>query len=306
MLSLSLLLTCVLCALSCRAGVLGERDSVYPRAGSLQQVTSFGSNPTNVGMYIYVPTNLATKPGIIVAIHYCTGTASAYYTGSPYATLAEQYGFIVIYPQSPYAGTCWDVSSQATLTHNGGGNSNSIANMVTWTIAKYNADTSKVFVTGSSSGAMMTNVMAATYPNLFAAATVYNGVPAGCFYSATNQADAWNSTCALGQSITTPAHWASIAEAMDPGYTGVRPRMQIYHGSVDTTLYPQNYYETVKQWAGVWGYNYDAPQATEANTPEANYVTTVWGPGVQGVFATGVGHTVPIHGDRDMEWFGFA
>jgi acetylxylan esterase len=62
----------------------------------------------------------------------------------------------VIYPQSPYEGTCWDVSSQETLTHNGGGNSNSIANMVTWAISKYNADSSKVFVTGSSSGAMMT------------------------------------------------------------------------------------------------------------------------------------------------------
>lgn len=62
----------------------------------------------------------------------------------------------MIYPESPYEGGCWDVSSQATLTHNGGGNSNSIANMVTWTLSQYNADASKVFVTGSSSGAMMT------------------------------------------------------------------------------------------------------------------------------------------------------
>jgi hypothetical protein len=85
-----------------------------------------------------------------------TGTAQAYYTGSPYAQLAEEYGFIVIYPQSPYSGTCWDVSSQSALTHNGGGDSNSIANMVTWTISQYNANTGKVFVTGSSSGAMMT------------------------------------------------------------------------------------------------------------------------------------------------------
>jgi poly(3-hydroxybutyrate) depolymerase len=82
--------------------------------------------------------------------------AQAYYSGSPYKTLAEQYGFIVIYPSSPHSGTCWDVSSKATLTHNGGGDSNSIANMATWTIAKYSADASKVFVTGSSSGAMMT------------------------------------------------------------------------------------------------------------------------------------------------------
>lgn len=41
------------------------------RSGSLQQVTDFGDNPTNVGMYIYVPNNLASNPGIVVAIHYC-------------------------------------------------------------------------------------------------------------------------------------------------------------------------------------------------------------------------------------------
>ena len=107
-------------------------------------------------MYIYVPDKLAAKPAVIVAIHFCTGTDQAYYTGSPYAKLADQHGFIVIYPESPYSGTCWDVSSKATLTHGGGGNSNSIANMVTYTLNKYKGDASNVFVTGSSSGAMMT------------------------------------------------------------------------------------------------------------------------------------------------------
>ena len=43
-------------------------------AGSLQQVSSFGSNPSGTKMYIYVPKNLASKPGIIVAIHYCKWT----------------------------------------------------------------------------------------------------------------------------------------------------------------------------------------------------------------------------------------
>jgi poly(3-hydroxybutyrate) depolymerase len=71
-------------------------------------------------------------------------------------TLAEQYGFIVVYPSSPHSGTCWDVSSKQTLTHEGGGDSNTIANMVKWVLSEYKADASKVFVTGSSSGAMMT------------------------------------------------------------------------------------------------------------------------------------------------------
>lgn len=127
------------------------------KRAALTQVTDFASsNPTNTEMYIYVPDTLASKPPIIVAIHYCSGTAQAYYTGSPYAQLADQYGFIVIYPQSPYSGTCWDVSSKAALTHNGGGDSNAIADMVTYTLDKYSGDASQVFVTGSSSGAMMT------------------------------------------------------------------------------------------------------------------------------------------------------
>ncbi|KAB8259853.1 putative acetylxylan esterase A [Aspergillus pseudonomiae] len=299
------LLTCLLHALTCNARAIHNGRSLVPRAGSLEKVTDFGDNPSNVGMYIYVPNNLASNPGIIVAIHYCTGTAQAYYQGSPYARQAEQHGFIVIYPESPYEGTCWDVSSQATLTHNGGGNSNSIANMVTWTTKQYNADASKVFVTGTSSGAMMTNVMAATYPELFAAGIAYAGVPAGCFLSTADQPDAWNSTCAQGQSITTPEHWASIAEGMYPGYSGSRPKMQIYHGDADATLYPQNYQETCKQWAGVFGYNYDAPESKASDTPEANWVTTTWGPNLQGILAGGVGHNIQIHGDEDMKWFGF-
>tara|TARA_R110002003_G_scaffold191_1_gene14741 strand:- start:4099 stop:4626 length:528 start_codon:yes stop_codon:yes gene_type:complete len=127
-----------------------------PTPGTLSQVTSFGKAPTAAAFYIYVPKNLAPSPGVIVAIHYCTGTAQAYYNGSPYKTLAEQYGFVVIYPSSPHSGTCWDVSSKQTLSHEGGGDSNTIANMVKWTLTEYKADTSKVFVTGSSSGAMMT------------------------------------------------------------------------------------------------------------------------------------------------------
>jgi acetylxylan esterase len=135
------------------AATLGKR-AISP--GSLQQVTNFGTQPTAAGFYIYVPNKLAASPGVVVAIHYCTGTAQAYYSGSPYHTLAEQYGFIVIYPSSPHSGTCWDVSSRQTLKHEGGGDSNTIANMVKWTLSQYKADASKVFVTGSSSGAMMT------------------------------------------------------------------------------------------------------------------------------------------------------
>jgi len=284
------------------AAYLGKR-AVTP--GTLSQVTNFGG-PTAAGFYIYVPKKLASSPGIVVASHYCTGTAQAYYNGSPYKTLSEQYGFIVIYPSSPHSGTCWDVSSKATLSHNGGGDSNTIANMVKWTLNEYKADASKVFAVGESSGAMMTNVLAATYPDIFKAGIVYSGVPAGCFVSSSGGVDAWNSTCAQGQSKATPQAWANVVFNMYPGYNGTRPKMQIYHGSVDSTLLPQNYQETTKQWAGVFGYNYDQPQSVKQNDPQSQYTRTIWGPNAQGIFATGVGHSVPLRGADDMKFFGFA
>ncbi|KAF2200592.1 putative acetyl xylan esterase [Delitschia confertaspora ATCC 74209] len=289
------------------SGLGAFANPVHVKRASLQQITNSGiSNPTNVGFYMYVPDKLAAKPGVVVAVHYCTGTAQAYYSGSPYATLAEQYGFVVIYPSSPHSGTCWDVSSKASLTHNGGGDSNAIANMVKWAITKYNADTSKVFVTGTSSGAMMTNVLAATYPELFKAAIAYSGVPAGCFVSSSGGVDAWNSTCAQGNSIASPEAWANVVKNMDPGYTGARPKMQIYHGAADTTLLPNNYNETIKQWSGVFGYNYQAPTTTEHNVPQTNYHRYTFGPNLQGIYAIGVGHSVPVQGAEDMKFFGFS
>ncbi|KAF2748995.1 carbohydrate esterase family 1 protein [Sporormia fimetaria CBS 119925] len=275
-----------------------------PTPGQLSQVTGVG--PTRAGFYIYVPRALAASPGIVVAVHYCTGTGQAYFQNSPYRQLAEQYGFIAIYPSSPHSGTCWDVSSRQTLTHEGGGDSNTIANMVKWTINEYRADAEKVFVTGTSSGAMMTNVLAGTYPDVFKAGIAYSGVPAGCFMSQSSGVAAWNNSCANGQVTATPQIWAQVVFDMYPNYNGTRPRMQIYHGSADGTLRPQNYQETMKQWAGVFGYDYNKPQETRSNDPQSGYTRTIYGPSVQGIYANGVGHSVNVRGQDDMKFFGFA
>jgi acetylxylan esterase len=55
-----------------------------------------------------------------------------------------------VWPSSP--SECWDVSSKASLTYNGGGDSNAIANMIKYAIKAYEIDPKKVYVTGGSSG----------------------------------------------------------------------------------------------------------------------------------------------------------
>lgn len=159
------------------------------------------------------------------------------------------------------------------------------------------------------------NVMAAAYPEMFAAGIVYSGVPAGCFYSQAGGVDAWNSSCADGQIDSTPAIWAGIVDDMYPAFsanfstgaeaTAARPKMQIYHGSADEILFPPNYNETIKEWCGVFGFDPNAPESTQVDVPQVGYTTYTWGAGkLVGVYAQGVGHTVPIRGDDDMTYFG--
>ncbi|KAI4527480.1 carbohydrate esterase family 1 and carbohydrate-binding module family 1 protein [Schizophyllum commune Loenen D] len=279
-------------------------DLVAGQTSTLQQVTDFGDNPTNAGMYVYRPTNVASSPALIVAVHYCGGTAQAYYTGSPYAQFADQYGFIVIYPNSPNSGSCWDVSSKQSLTRDGGGDSTAIANMVAYAKTQYGVDPDRIYVTGTSSGGMMTNVLAATYPDVFKAGIVYSGVGAGCFVSASGGVDAWNSTCSTGQSTASAAQWAAVVHGMYPGYTGAYPRMQEYHGTADTLLDYKNLAEEVKQWAGVHGYDASAPTQVLQNTPVSGYTKSIYGPNLEGISAAGVGHVVPIQGTEDLKWFG--
>lgn len=148
----------------------------------------------------------------------------------------------------------------------------------------------------------MQNVLAATYPDIFAAGIVYSGVPAGCFYTGT--VNGWNSTCSQGNVVQTAAQWAKVATDMYPGYTGSRPKMQIYHGSVDSTLYPNNWNETMKQWSGVFGYS--GPTEVLYNNPSSPYVKYVYGSNLEGIYGVGIGHSVPVMGAEDLKWFGFA
>lgn len=156
---------------------------------------------------------------------------------------------------------------------------------------------------------MMSNVMAATYPELITAVSLYSGVPAGCFVSSSGASAAWNNTCSGGQSTATAQKWGDVVRQMYPGYNGTRPRMQIWHGSTDGTLSPNNYKETIKQWTNVFGLT-ETATTSKPDTPEKNYRTDDFGPlvdgfaQVEGIWAQGVGHSVPSHLDQSEAWFG--
>ncbi|WP_394618248.1 PHB depolymerase family esterase [Lentzea sp. JNUCC 0626] len=264
-------------------------------AATLTQVTGFGTNPTNLNMYVYAPDRLAARPALLVMIHYCTGTASAVHNGGgrDYVTAADRYGFVIVYPEATRDGRCFDVSTQNALRRNGGSDSTGIMSMVSHARQRYNVDPARIVVSGISSGAMMTNVLAAEYPDVFSAASAFAGVPAGCF--ATTDGSMWNSQCSGGTLNKTPQQWGDQARAMFPGYTGSYPRIQLWHGTNDTTLAYPNFGEALDQWTNVHGVS-RTPVSTDQ--PQSNWTRTRYGASgvVEGISAQGTGHDVPTAG----------
>jgi poly(3-hydroxybutyrate) depolymerase len=60
----------------------------------------------------------------------------------------------------------------------------SIVSMVGYAEQQYGGDPQRVFVTGGTSGGMMTNTMLALYPDVFKAGAAFMGVPFNCFANA--------------------------------------------------------------------------------------------------------------------------
>src|SRR5688572_33255428 len=99
-------------------------------AASLVEVTSFGNNPGRMRMHVYVPDARPASPAIVVAMHGCGGSGPGFYSGSEFATLADRYGYIVIYPtatQQAGFGNCFDTWSDAAKRRGGGSDPVSIA-----------------------------------------------------------------------------------------------------------------------------------------------------------------------------------
>ena len=216
-------------------------------------VTSFGSNPGGLQMFVHVPANLPSGSPLVVVMHGCTQTASSMESAG-WDTLADKYGFAVLYPQQTSSGNpveCFNWAGEygnlADITR-GQGENESIIEMVDTMISAHGIDPKRVYVTGFSAGAAFTTVMLATWPDRFAAGSIMEGIAYEC---ATSVSGAY--TCQSPGVTQTPAQWGDLVRAAGSGYAGPWPRVQVWAGTSDTTVVPVNATEIIKQWTNVWG-----------------------------------------------------
>jgi acetylxylan esterase len=274
------------------------------RAGTESTLTNFGSNPKNLPMYLYTPTNVGAKAPIMVHLHACHATNGGQgmcSSGNSFAQQADKYGFYMICPSAVSSDQCWDVHSTADLTHGGTGSDvEGIMSAVNYVIANKNGDANRVYSMGYSSGGMMTNVLLGAYPDVFKAGAAFAGVPFACFAQGSVDSLGWSSTCANGQVTKTAAQWGDYVRAANPGYAGPWPRIQLWHGTVDTTVNPVNLTNEIAQWTNVHGIS-GTPTTTENNTPQSGWIRTRYTDNVGVVQVEAIQETGKGHGDLTVD-----
>ena len=204
-----------------------------------------------------------------------------------YPTATQQAGF----------GNCFDTWSDAAKRRGGGSDPVSIVSMVNYARQQYGGDPNRVFATGSSSGGMMTNHMLALYPDVFRAGAAFMGVPFNCFANAADYPPG-SSRCTGGSMDRTPQQWGDAVRQAYPGYSGARPRVQLWHGTNDTLVPYQLLQESIEQWTNVFGLS-QTPTSTD--TPQSGwnrrrYADTSGAVRVEAYSIQGAGHSLPSAG----------
>ena len=143
--------------------------------------------PDGYRSIVFIPSSLnrSTPAPLVVMVHGCATTAEQQEAATGLDEQAERDRFVVLYPDHEgnpvlHPGRCWRF---ATDTARESRDPAAIAAMVRDALGRSSLriDRTRVYYIGMSSGAMLGSVMAATYPDIFAAFMLN----AGCAYRAT-------------------------------------------------------------------------------------------------------------------------
>jgi poly(hydroxyalkanoate) depolymerase family esterase len=181
---------------------------------------------------LYVPAGATGEPlPLVVMLHGCTQDANDFARGTQMNALAERHRCLVAYPVQPREANpskCWNWF-KPNDQHRERGEPSLIAGITREIIAAHNVDPSRVYIAGMSAGGAMAAIMIEAYPELYAAAGVHSGLPAGCAH------DLPSALAAMKGGRRGGAAGRAIRDARAP-----RRPMIVFHGDADATVHITN------------------------------------------------------------------
>lgn len=196
---------------------------------------------------VHVPPGLDpdVPAAVVCMLHGCTQDPATFAAATAMNETADRHGFVVIYPAQPRgrnANRCWNWFMPAHQQR-GLGEPQLIAGITQHLVAQQagqTVDPTRLFVAGLSSGGAMALILAACYPDVFAAVAIHSGLP----YRSAN--DLPSAFAVMGHGAATKAtDGHAIYSAMG---TRARPIPSlVIHGTADRTVAPENARHTLAQ-----------------------------------------------------------
>ncbi len=184
---------------------------------------------------------------LIVMLHPCGSNSVQFSKVSRMNNLAEEEGFIVLYPEQNiknHYNRCWRWHYESEHSRDDGTELKIIDDITSILVKSYNIDEEKIFVAGFSAGAAQAANLAAYFSDRFSGVAVVGGTQ---FRAATKGSAEGRKTLLYG-SDTNPDDAGILAyEAMIDGYRKVIPAI-IIHGELDSVVSKINGVQAFKQW----------------------------------------------------------
>ena len=241
--------------------------------GQVQRPGSFEahefSNRAGTRSYkVYVPVGTASAPRpLMVMLHGCTQSADDFAAGTQMNRLADEQGFLVVYPEQAAqanASKCWNWFKPSDRLRDAGEPS-LIAGIVREVAQRHGADPQRVFVAGLSAGAAMAVVLGETYPELFAGVGAHSGLPYGSAHDMPSALAAMKG----GRSGLAGLKSLPGASARPCGKATQAVPVIVFHGDRDHTVQITNGAQIVQQAHAA----HAAPAAQAAQAAQAGGAT---------------------------------
>lgn len=216
----------------------GQGRTVDPAAHGPGQFLhgSYSSDAGTRRYRLYVPAKAASGPRpLVVMLHGCKQDPEDFAAGTTMNLAAEDSGCLVLYPEQPASANhtqCWNWFD-AAHQQRGRGEPALIAGMTQQVLREHDGDAGRVYVAGLSAGGAMAAVMAATYPELYAAAGIHSGLPAGAAH------DLMSGLNAMKGAGKMKRHGAAVNKPV---------RTIVFHGDRDAVVHPSNGQSVYRQF----------------------------------------------------------
>ena len=178
---------------------------------------------------------------LVVMLHGCTQNADDFAAGTAMNEMAREQGFYVLYPeqsQDANPSRCWN-----WFNHNhqqrDRGEPALLAEMTLEIIRSHNIDPARVFIAGLSAGAAMAVIVAAAYPEMFAAVGVHSGLARGAASNVLEALKVMKNGIA-GPSLPINGNGVGFTSAAAAARTQTLVPAIVFHGDKDQTVHPRN------------------------------------------------------------------